>query len=131
MAWLGEVGAGATREVVFEPYRARPLQRARAANSLTASRRLEGSLSLVRLLRCTEDLAALEPGEVRLVAWYDGAMEGMRIEPSAPQARRATLVIAHLGFAPLEPPAPDLSLRVDSPRRPAVDEPAAPIEATP
>jgi hypothetical protein len=131
VAWLGEVAAGASREVLFEPYQARALRRARTANNLTASRRRAGSLSLHRLLRCIEDPAALEPGEVRLVACYDGAMEGMRIEPSAPQARRATLVVAHLGFAPFEPPAPDLSLRVDTPRRPAADEPAAPAEATP
>jgi hypothetical protein len=131
MAWLGEVGAGATREVLFEPYRSRALMRARSSNSLTTPRRLEGSLSLHRLLRCTEDIAALEPGEVRLVAWYDGAMEGMHIEPSAPQARRATLVIAHLGFAPFEPLAPDLSLRVESSRRPAIDDPTGPVEATP
>jgi hypothetical protein len=61
---------------------------------------------------------ALEPqnlaeGETRLVARIDDVMPGQKISPAASQVRGAILVVAHLEYAPLPPPQPDLNTRQD------------------
>jgi len=118
-AWLGDVAPAANVGVSFAPYDPGALARARDQAPLTAANPAGGVLSLRRLLDCAEMMAALEPGEVRLVAWRDDGVSGMRIDPAAPQARRATMVVAHLAYAAWEPPRPDAGLRPS----PAPDEP--------
>jgi hypothetical protein len=43
-------------------------------------------------------------GEIRLVAWTPGPVAGPRIEPAVDRHRGATVVLAHLKYAP--PPSP-------------------------
>jgi hypothetical protein len=126
-AWLGDVAPGAKVGVSFVAYDSSALVRARDQAPLTLANPVGGVLSMRRLLDCAETMAALEPGEVRLVAWRDEGIEGMRIDPAAPQARRATMVVAHLAFAAWEPPRPDASLRPS----PAPDEPLSPDPQVP
>jgi len=46
-----------------------------------------------------------DAGEIRLVAWSDGARKGQTITPSVDRTRGLTLVVAHLRYGP--PPRPD------------------------
>jgi hypothetical protein len=110
-AWLGELAPGASAAVQFHPHDADELERMRETDPRSAARRPKGTLSLRRLLESAENHKALEPGEVRLVAWHDGRLAGVEVSPSAKQARRTTLVVAHLQFGAGETPAPDANLR--------------------
>jgi hypothetical protein len=111
-AWLGDLIVGARVDVQFEPHDPAALAEARDRAPLSTHDRSEGSLSLRALLDFAESHATLELGDVRLVAWQDQPLRGVHIEPAAPQARRATLVVANLQFAPTAQPAPDLNLRL-------------------
>jgi hypothetical protein len=113
LAWLGDVASGVKREVTFRPYDPSELDRLREQSTMTSTTSGEGRLSLRRLVACAQDLNSLEAGDVRLVAWREGELAGMRVEPAAAQARRATLVVANLQFAKGQPPMPDLNLRAE------------------
>ena len=137
-AWLGEVPAGQHAEVHFEPFDKDARQQARDKSPLTQSDEAAGELSLRRMVDFAEDPRLVEPGEVRLVGWRDDAPSGVRVSPTAAQARRATLVIADLAV-PRRQPKRDLSLYtrmippdVDEPtERPTQDAPAGATEKTP
>jgi hypothetical protein len=58
-----------------------------------------------------QDHRVLEPGEVRLVAWRDEAVEGIQVRPSTAQQRAATLVVVHLQYGQSAPPQRDENLR--------------------
>jgi hypothetical protein len=115
LAWLGDVAAGARLEVVFRPYDEAELDRLREQSPVTGSMSGEGRLSLRRLVDCAQDLSSLPAGDVRLVAWREGELGSVRIEPAAPQARRTTLVVANLQFAQGPTPLPDQNLRAERP----------------
>jgi hypothetical protein len=70
----------------------------------------------VRLYRLTQ-LAArqleLLKGEMRLIAWTDETLPGLKIVPSAAQSTTYTLVLVHLKAPPLPKPEPDDRLRSD------------------
>lgn len=53
----------------------------------------------------------IDPGETRLVARVDEVLPGQTITPVASQVRGATLLVAHLGYAPLKDPIPDENTR--------------------
>ncbi len=57
-------------------------------------------------------------GNLRLLAWSDEPLEGMKIEPTASQNRSLSLVVANLKYEPLESPIPDV---VDPALRQALD----------
>jgi hypothetical protein len=61
---------------------------------------------------------ALEPkyideGETRLVARVDEILPGQTITPDASQVRGATLIVAHLEYAPPPPPQKDRNTKRD------------------
>jgi hypothetical protein len=99
-AWIGTLAPGAKATVEFKPYKeaAPGIAAARGQSGVTAKRRPEGVLSLRRLVAIAEDAGLLAPGDVRLVGWYDQGLPGVEANPSAAQARRATLVVANLRF---------------------------------
>lgn len=117
-AWLGELLPGASAEVRFQKYDQELLTDARASETLTSAEFVKGTLNLRRMLDCAQDIKSLASGEVRLVAWREGSPAGQTIEPSAAQARQATLVVANLQYPSLSPARPDESLRT---HRPALD----------
>jgi hypothetical protein len=123
-AWLGDLAPGERATVRFAAHDAAQWLGAREADPLSTKMPLEGALSLRRLIDCAEDHAALEPGEVRLVAWHDGGLDGIEVRPRAKQARRAALVVARLQFGAGAPPRADANLpaRAASPN----DEPFEP-----
>lgn len=51
--------------------------------------------------------AALRPGDARLVAWMEGPVPGLTIEPAASQTRAMALVLVHLRRGPLPSPRGD------------------------
>ncbi|MEX0675832.1 MAG: hypothetical protein WD063_02075 [Pirellulales bacterium] len=114
-AWLGDLAPGGKVAVQFRGHNAKQLAAARKRDSLSADNRSDAALSLRRLIDCAEDHRALEPGEARLVASYDGGLGGMQVSPAASQVRRATLLVAHLQFGAPEPPRPDANLRAKPP----------------
>jgi hypothetical protein len=71
------------------------------------------SLNLEPMFRLALDPQHIEQGETRLVARVDEVMPGQTITPTASQVRGATLVIAHLQYAPSPPPRKDLNTRRD------------------
>jgi len=84
-------------------------------------------LNLEPMFRLALDSTYMEAGETRLVARIDEVLPGETINPSASQVRGATLVVAHLRYAPLPPPEKDRNTRQDI----KADEPgegAGPIE---
>ncbi len=116
VAWLGELGPGNTATVRFatDP---KEIGARRDRADLTSSEPARGSLCLRGLIDCVQDHRALEPGEVRLVAWRDAAIEGTHVDPSTAQSRSATLVVAHLQYGSAQRPTPDENLRPLSPFR--------------
>jgi len=110
-AWLGDLLPGASVEVSWMPHDSKQLGLARDQSPLTAAGESKGTLNLRRLLDGVQDVRTLRPGEVRLVAWRDQGLKGIRVEPSASQARRGALVVAHLRMPQESPPRPDENLR--------------------
>jgi hypothetical protein len=70
-------------------------------------------LNLEPMFRLALDPSHLDEGETRLVARIDEVMPGQTITPSASQVRGATLVVAHLKYAPLPPPRKDVNTKRD------------------
>jgi hypothetical protein len=70
-------------------------------------------LNLEPMFKLALDPQTMEEGELRLVARIDEVLPGQTITPAASQVRGATLVVAHLEYAPLPPPRPDLNTKQD------------------
>lgn len=85
-------------------------------NSAMMSSVPEEADNRVRLHRLSQ-LAAqqlfLQVGEMRLIAWTDDEIPGLKIVPSAAQSLTYTLVLVHLKNAALPPPESDKTLRTD------------------
>ncbi len=132
-AWLGDLVPGSKVEIAFEPFDADELAERREQSPWSREARTEAGLSLGRLIRIAQDPTSLSVGDVRLVAWRDEGLPGVRIVPASPQARRATLVVANLEFGAPPAPRPDANLpperrpfeeadpvpEIDSPESPA------------
>ncbi len=70
-------------------------------------------LNLEPMFRLALDPKFIEEGETRLVARCDEVLPGETITPTASQVRGATLVIAHLAYAPPPAPEKDVNTRYD------------------
>jgi hypothetical protein len=110
-AWLGELLPGANATATFGDNKSIEIDAASERDALSRADPPKGALSLRRLFDCAGDHAALEPGDVRLVAWHAGELATMEVRPASSQVRRATLVVAHLERAAPAPPRPDANLR--------------------
>jgi len=129
-AWLGTVRAGQTAPVVWQAldptHKGVPWTDRREAEPLTCSSPAEGELCIRGLIDLAEDFDDLQPGEVRLVGWTDQRLPGMKIDPPAPQARYAVVVVAHLGYGFGADPQPDANYRAPEPGDAAWTSPATP-----
>ncbi|MCC6124729.1 MAG: hypothetical protein IT426_07195 [Pirellulales bacterium] len=74
---------------------------------LTSANAKFGDLNIRKLLDFAENSDELRPGEVKMVAWTEDDLPGLTISPTSAQSRRATLVLAHLAYAPEASPRPD------------------------
>jgi hypothetical protein len=70
-------------------------------------------LRLTRFLHLALDQLKLQIGDVRLIAWSDGAVPGIEYRPDSAQVNAVTFVIAHLRRAPLTPPERDANVLAD------------------
>jgi hypothetical protein len=70
-------------------------------------------LNLEPMFRLALDPKHIDDGETRLVARIDEVLPGETITPAASQVRGATLVVAHLDYAPPPPPQKDRNTRLD------------------
>ena len=73
----------------------------------------EHRVSLHRLTQHAAKQLDLFPGEMRLIAWTNEAIPGLRILPAAAQSTTYTLVLVHLKRPPLPTPEQDTRLRLD------------------
>jgi hypothetical protein len=115
VCWLGALQPGAIREVSWISRSAAqsggelwPVERNQSP--LTAQKsdgQPKGDLNLRSLLKVAEDADAMRAGEIRLLAWMDAILPGLRIKPAAPQSRHATLVVGHLDYGTDAPPRAD------------------------
>ena len=90
-------------------------------------------IRLTSLARLAADRLRLLPGDVRLIAWTDQRMPGMRIRPEAPQNNTFTLVLAHLARGRLPAVRPDKNLAedyIDQSKYSFEPDPAMPMEGT-
>lgn len=73
----------------------------------------ENRVSLHRLTQHAALQLQLLPGEMRLIAWTNENIPGLKILPASAQSTTYTLVLVHLQMPPLPAPEPDARLRVD------------------
>jgi len=108
-AWLGTVKPGAKVPLPWTLESAthsgsRLWQQQRDAAAMTARRSAPGELHLRGLTDLAQNVAGMQPDDVRLIAWLEGELPGFTIHPAAPQSRCAALVIAHLRHGDGWPP---------------------------
>jgi hypothetical protein len=136
--WIGELLPGQSVAVSFQPLRiddqpaigvaeAGAAENSRVDAAFAKERVEEGRLrgerlNLEPMFRLALDSNHMEDGEVRLVARVDEVLPGETITPAASQIRGATLVVAHLKYAPLPTPRKDLNVKRDI--KADADEPA-------
>lgn len=101
-AWLGTLQPGAKAQGRFK--------RQPRASPRRATNPQPGDLDLRSLAQKAEDPRQLDPGEVRLIAELRDGIPGLAVRPVAPQAKYATLVVAHLEYDVGEDPQPDLNV---------------------
>jgi len=112
--WVGQMLPGQSMAISLQRIdpndRGVPFARDRATEQ-----QLRGGerLNLEPMFRLALDPQHMEPGEWRLVARVDEVLPGETITPVASQIRGATLVVAHLDYAPLPPPRPDRNTKRD------------------
>jgi len=115
VAWLGALQPGAIRAVSWinrsstdAGGRLWPDERNQSALTMKKDPgELKDELNLRNLLDIAEKLENMRPGEIKLLAWMDVALPGLKITPAAPQSRHAALVLARLDYGKDEPPSPD------------------------
>jgi hypothetical protein len=73
----------------------------------------ENRVRLHRLSQLAAQQLYLQVGEMRLIAWTDAEIPGLKITPSSTQSLTYTLVLVHLKNAALPPPQGDVKLRTD------------------
>jgi len=111
-AWLGRIEPGATAISKFTRHDSKLQAKRRDRESLTSPvEAASGQLNLRTLIDRVEDHRVLAAGEVRLVAWHDGILGNQQVSPPAAQRRGASVVVAHLQYAPASNPARDINLR--------------------
>jgi hypothetical protein len=108
-AWLGKIEPGAKVSRAWNLESAtraggRLWAKQRDATTMTARRSAPGELSLRELTDLAQNIAEMQPADVRLIAWLEGELPGMTTRPAAPQSRCAALVIAHLRYGDGWPP---------------------------
>jgi hypothetical protein len=115
IAWLGELQPGAIRTVAwvnrsstFSGGRLWPQDRDLARISMKKDPgELKGELNIREMLDLAEKLEDMRPGDVKMLAWMETPLPGLKINPSAPQSRHAVMVVAHLDYGFGDPPLAD------------------------
>jgi hypothetical protein len=111
--WIGELSAG--QSAPFSGLTTLPDKKVTFGEERTAEGQTISApqLNLETLFKLALDSQYMEEGETRLVARSDEVQPGETITPAASQVRGATLVVAHLAYAPPAPPEKDVNTRRD------------------
>ncbi len=119
-AWVGTLEPGETALLRWSGARTEGgfWRDERSDSPVVATGGEHGQLSLQTLIELAEDRNGMHPGDVRLVGWFEDTVAGLRIKPSAPQSRRATLVVANLRYGHAGDPLPDANTAADVTRDP-------------
>lgn len=120
LAWIGALAPDAEVALSFAPLE-RSAWHAYVAGQLAAARLSTLELHLAPLAALARD--HLPADAVRLIAWSTAGPPGLKISPSAPQVRRAQLVLAHLRYP--DWPAPTFDVNAHASLEPS-SRPAAP-----
>ena len=72
-----------------------------------------GEVSIGQLIELASQRLSLREGEVRLIAYSDDEITGMKIRPRAAQVVRRTLFVVHLRRAPMTPAVRDVNCKAD------------------
>jgi hypothetical protein len=125
--WIGNLVSGQSIPLTTthisadkQPFAA---ERAKDASSTKRER-----LNLEQMFQLALDPKNIDDGETRLVARFDEVLPGESITPAASQVRGATLVVAHLRYAPLQPPEKDTNTRQEIKATENQPEETKPIE---
>ena len=115
--WIGDLLPGQSSTLTL---RSVPAKKTFAQERADDTRLQRGEqLNIEPLFRLALDPANIEDGETRLVARVNEVLPGETITPTASQVRGATLVVAHLQYAPLPPPektvTPDKKSKIPNP----------------
>jgi hypothetical protein len=111
--WIGELRPGQAAPVSLPPLQLAKDQTPFAEQRADEDKFVWERLNLEPMFALAYDAASLDEGETRLVARIDEVLPGETISPAASQVRGATLVVAHLYFAPPPDPRPDKNTRQD------------------
>jgi hypothetical protein len=110
--WIGQMLPGQSSAFALNTLDAK--QPSFAADRATEEQLLRGErLNLEPMFRLALDPKHLDDGETRFVARIDEVLPGQEIAPAASQVRGATLVVAHLAYAPPPLPRKDRNTRLD------------------
>jgi hypothetical protein len=99
-AWLGTLHPGEGKPLTFNPA-SQDDSLLREWTSLPSDdiTGAADAASLQRLLDLARDPSLLPPGEIRLIAWLNEQVPGVRVVPAAAQVRHATLLVVNLGYS--------------------------------
>jgi hypothetical protein len=112
VAWVGALAPGQHARLVFDSATSDNWDEKR--RELRRAEPHHGALiDIDHLLKLAQESRDMSPEEMRLVAWMEGGLQGLQVEPVAAQTRQATLVVANLQFGIPAPPKPDKRLRID------------------
>jgi hypothetical protein len=100
IAVVGALASGSTQKIRFRPIEEVALP-------------IDLPMQVGRMIERLASPDSIPNGSVRLVARYDGALEGMTIAPDTPQSSAQTVVLAHLKHPPLSQPKSDVNLIAD------------------
>ncbi len=120
--WIGELSAG--NSAPYSGLTTLPDKKITFGDERIAERDTISApqLNLEPLFQLALDPKYMEEGETRLVARCDEVQPGETITPQASQVRGATLVVAHLAYAPPPPPEKDRNtsrdIKADSDKNP-------------
>jgi hypothetical protein len=131
-AWIGSLRPKEEKALNFKSVSAaNGLQSQRNAYGISAERSELGKISLKSLIELAEETHDMNDGDVRLVAWTEDELPGVKIEPSSSQQRHAALVLVHLRRGWGQTPQKDVNTRAALVALPDDEESEFPLEAIP
>ena len=108
VAWIGDLSAGESNSVRFEPPTSqRALMQQWSESPTMAARQGGGDIKLWRVLDQVRDPRRFAVGDVRLIGWTDESLPGLTITPSASQDTIRTLIVVNLRYGDWPDPKPD------------------------
>ena len=114
VATVDEIADGMSAKLSFGgPNRVEPLLDQLENHPVTRQQTPDAEVSLRGLFKIATNVASLQPGEIRMLAWTSQAMPGMEIDPDSNQETFRTMVVAHLRYADSPDPRMDVNLRAD------------------